>query len=110
MNSACELWNDFNYEYFQGGFAARAIFTLPKFDTNTVTTIITQATPHRAPVAAVDSYMVDMYNRVNDYWMSHVNTTLKYVTVLSTGGGFRDVQVPTSLTSLTGVWTLLFMK
>ena len=84
---------------------ARAVFTLPKFDTNTVTTIITQATPHRAPVMSIDSYMVDMYNRVNDYWMSHVNTTLKYVTVLSTGGGFRDFQVPTSLTSLTGVST-----
>ena len=88
--------------HLQGGFVARAVFTLPKFDTTTVTTIITQATPHRAPVSSVDSYMVELYNNVNDYWTSHVNTTLKYVTALSTGGGFRDVLVPTSLTSLTG--------
>ena len=47
--------------------------------------------------------MSDIYTEVNDYWKSHVNTTLKSVTVLSTGGGFRDVLVRESLTSLTGV-------
>ncbi len=82
---------------------ARAVFTLPDFDTNTVTTIITQATPHRAPVINLDAYLDELYRRVNQYWTSHVNTTLQFVTVLSTGGGFRDVMVPTSLTSLNGV-------
>lgn len=43
---------------------ARAVFTLPDFDTNTVTTIITQATPHRAPVVNHDTYTDEMYNKV----------------------------------------------
>jgi hypothetical protein len=33
----------------QGGLIARALFTLPDFDPNTVYTIVTQATPHQGP-------------------------------------------------------------
>lgn len=41
-----------------GGVVARALFTLPRFNTNLVTLIITQASPHLAPVLALDPYLL----------------------------------------------------
>lgn len=35
--------------YFKGGMIARALFTLPDFDPQTVNTIFMQATPNQAP-------------------------------------------------------------
>ena len=87
----------------QGGMIARGIFTLPDFDTNTVRTIITQATPHQAPVMNVDYYMSEYYEKTNSYWISHVNTTLRDVVILSSSGGYRDVMVRSGLSSLHGV-------
>jgi hypothetical protein len=43
------------------------------------------------------------YNRVNDYWRKNSNTKLKHVTIVSTGGGYRDILVRNGLTSLRGV-------
>lgn len=57
-----------------------------------VNTIITLATPHK-PVFVVDADLHKFYNDVNDYWRSHNETTLKHVTLVSIGGGFRDTQV-----------------
>ena len=87
----------------QGGIIARALFTVPTFDARLVHTIITQATPHQAPVIAADYFIQSFYDQVNDYWRQNVNTSLKAVTVVSTGGGFRDVLVRSHLTSLRGV-------
>ncbi|XP_052071301.1 GPI inositol-deacylase-like isoform X3 [Mytilus californianus] len=86
-----------------GGMIARALFTLPEFDQNSVNTIITQATPHQAPVISLDRMIATYYSRVNNYWRTHSNTTLKHVTVVSTGGGYRDVLVRNELTSLRGI-------
>uniref|UniRef100_A0A3Q1I2Y5 GPI inositol-deacylase n=1 Tax=Anabas testudineus TaxID=64144 RepID=A0A3Q1I2Y5_ANATE len=69
-----------------GGVVARALFTLPRFNTNLVSLIITQASPHLAPVLALDPYL-----QVNK---------LRNVTVLSVGGGYRDYQVRSGLTAL----------
>ncbi len=88
---------------FQGGIIARGLFVLPTFDPELVTLIITQATPHQAPVVDLDPYINNYYTKVNDYWRTHTNTSLKYVTVVSTGGGFRDVLVRHGLTNLKGV-------
>jgi len=41
-----------------GGVVARALFTLPRFNTNLVNLIITQASPHLAPVLALDPYLL----------------------------------------------------
>lgn len=41
-----------------GGVVARALFTLPRFNTNLVSIIITQASPHLAPVLALDPYLL----------------------------------------------------
>ncbi|KAK7502003.1 hypothetical protein BaRGS_00006755 [Batillaria attramentaria] len=86
-----------------GGMLARALFTLPHFDPQTVHTIITQATPHQAPVATVDSVIDRFYQRVNDNWYHNSNTTLAHVTMVSTGGGYRDFQVRSGLTTLGGI-------
>ncbi|XP_074647056.1 GPI inositol-deacylase-like isoform X2 [Tubulanus polymorphus] len=86
-----------------GGLVARGVFSLPSFDASTVHTIITQATPHDHPVFVFDRHMSDYYEKVNDYWRRFGKTSLSHVTVVSTGGGFRDIQVPNLFTSLDNV-------
>lgn len=82
-----------------GGVVARALFTLPRFNTNLVSLIITQASPHQAPVLALDPYLLDFYSAVRQKWVNQANR-LRNVTVLSVGGGYRDYQVRSGLTSL----------
>uniref|UniRef100_A0A3Q4I099 GPI inositol-deacylase n=1 Tax=Neolamprologus brichardi TaxID=32507 RepID=A0A3Q4I099_NEOBR len=82
-----------------GGVVARALFTLPRFNTNLVSLIITQASPHLAPVLALDPYLLDFYSAVRQKWVNQANK-LRNVTVLSVGGGYRDYQVRSGLTSL----------
>ncbi|XP_069554854.1 GPI inositol-deacylase [Brachyistius frenatus] len=82
-----------------GGVVARALFTLPRFNTNLVSLIITQASPHLAPVLALDPYLLDFYSAVRQKWVNQARK-LRNVTVLSVGGGYRDYQVRSGLTSL----------
>ncbi|XP_071334031.1 GPI inositol-deacylase [Trachinotus anak] len=82
-----------------GGVVARALFTLPRFNTNLVSLIITQASPHLAPVLALDPYLLDFYSAVRQKWVKQANR-LRNMTVLSVGGGYRDYQVRSGLTSL----------
>lgn len=82
-----------------GGVVARALFTLPRFNANLVSLIITQASPHQAPVLALDPYLLDFYSAVRQKWVNQANK-LRNVTVLSVGGGYRDYQVRSGLTSL----------
>ncbi|TMS06302.1 GPI inositol-deacylase [Larimichthys crocea] len=82
-----------------GGVVARALYTLPRFNTNLVSLIITQASPHLAPVLALDPYLLDFYSAVRQKWVNQANK-LRNVTVLSVGGGYRDYQVRSGLTSL----------
>nr|XP_020462155.1 GPI inositol-deacylase [Monopterus albus] len=82
-----------------GGVVARALFTLPRFNTSLVSLIITQASPHLAPVLALDPYLLDFYSVVRQRWVNRANT-LRNITVLSVGGGYRDYQVRSGLTSL----------
>lgn len=80
---------------------------MPTFDPDLVTTIVTQATPHQGPPVVLDSHLFEYYTDVNNFWQSHINTTLKYVTVLSTGGGYRDLLVRSGLTHLHDVRQLV---
>lgn len=82
-----------------GGVVARALFTLPRFNSSLVSLIITQASPHLAPVLALDPYLLDFYSAVRKKWVNQANK-LRNVTVLSVGGGYRDYQVRSGLTSL----------
>uniref|UniRef100_A0A3Q3XMC9 GPI inositol-deacylase n=1 Tax=Mola mola TaxID=94237 RepID=A0A3Q3XMC9_MOLML len=82
-----------------GGVVARALYTLPRFHTDLVSLIITQASPHVAPVLALDPYLLDFYSAVRQKWVNQANK-LRNVTVLSVGGGYRDYQVRSGLISL----------
>nr|XP_061782388.1 GPI inositol-deacylase isoform X2 [Nerophis lumbriciformis] len=82
-----------------GGVVARALFTLPHFNTKLVSLIITQASPHVAPVLAMDPYLLDFYSSVSQKWLKQANK-LKNITILSVGGGYRDYQVRSGLTCL----------
>ena len=55
------------------------------------------------PVVAFDPYLVEFYDRVNSYWLYNATGNLDAVTVLSTGGGHRDIHVRDGLTLLDGV-------
>ncbi|XP_051874275.1 GPI inositol-deacylase [Pristis pectinata] len=80
-----------------GGIVARALFTLPNFKSTLISLIITQATPHVAPVLLLDSYHIDFYSTVNNHWILN-EKELRNITILSIGGGFRDYQVRSGLT------------
>ncbi|XP_078260266.1 GPI inositol-deacylase isoform X2 [Rhinoraja longicauda] len=80
-----------------GGIVARALFTLPNFKPTLISLIITQATPHVAPVLLLDTYLIDFYTTVNDHWILN-EEKLRNITILSMGGGFRDYQVRSGLT------------
>ncbi|XP_033736191.1 GPI inositol-deacylase-like [Pecten maximus] len=86
-----------------GGIIARALFTLPDFDPSLVSVIITQATPHQGPVIPFDKTLSTFITTVNNYWVEHGNSSLSHVTIVSTGGGHRDVLVRNSFTSLKGI-------
>ncbi|XP_008327156.1 GPI inositol-deacylase [Cynoglossus semilaevis] len=82
-----------------GGVVARALFTLPRFNTSLVKLIITQASPHLAPVLALDPHLLDFYSAVRQKWVKEADK-LRNITVLSIAGGYRDYQVRSGLTSL----------
>ncbi|XP_059932610.1 GPI inositol-deacylase [Gadus macrocephalus] len=82
-----------------GGVVARALFTLPRFSPPLVSLILTQASPHLAPVLALDTHLLDFYSAVRERWVRHADS-LANVTVLSVGGGYRDYQVRSGLTTL----------
>ena len=70
----------------------RSLYLHQDFDPVRVNTIITLATPHR-PVIVTDHDLHKFYSEVNQFWRLHNETTLKHVTLVSIGGGFRDTQV-----------------
>ena len=60
-----------------------------RFDPNSVRLIITQATPHQAPVIHFDGYIMKFHSRVNEYWKNEWNNSLKHLVLLSIAGGDR---------------------
>eukprot|EP00794_Sanderia_malayensis_P015092 gene15092-16648_t len=91
-----------------GGIVARGLFTLPNFDPEIVSTLIILAAPNTRPVLMVDSQMKDYYLKVNQFWSSPAQrnqstSALKHLVVASIGGGNRDFQVRSDLTSMQGL-------
>ncbi|XP_052421902.1 GPI inositol-deacylase isoform X1 [Carassius gibelio] len=82
-----------------GGVVARALFTLARFNPGLVSLIITQASPHQAPVLSLDPYILEFYSAVRHRWATNAED-LRNVTVLSVGGGYLDFQVRSGLTAL----------
>ncbi|NWR32078.1 PGAP1 deacylase, partial [Tachuris rubrigastra] len=82
-----------------GGLVARALLTLKSFKPDLINLLITQATPHVAPVMPLDRYLTDFYTAVNNHWMLKAQD-LRNLTTLSVAGGFRDYQVRSGLAFL----------
>ncbi|NXM08851.1 PGAP1 deacylase, partial [Tyrannus savana] len=82
-----------------GGLVARALLTLKSFKPELIKLLITQATPHVAPVMPLDRYLTDFYTAVNNHWMLKAQD-LRNLTTLSVAGGFRDYQVRSGLAFL----------
>ena len=74
-----------------GGLIARALFIDPEFDSKSVHTIITLATPHSAPVINVDQCLDQFYNQIHTFW-NH-SKSLDHVSLVAIGGGVNDIQV-----------------
>lgn len=84
-----------------GGLVAKGLFLLPFFNTSLVQVIITLATPHKAPVLFLDRHLASYHSKVKAHWVSQkANDTgpLSHVTLVSIGGGQRDILVRSSLT------------
>ena len=86
-----------------GGLVIRGLFTLPKFKTNMISTIITLATPHLHPPLKLDYELDSYYKKVNQYWLANSIALLKNITFLSLAGGFRDFLVRSDLCFMHGV-------
>ncbi|NXY73514.1 PGAP1 deacylase, partial [Glareola pratincola] len=82
-----------------GGLVARALLTLKNFKPELINLLITQATPHVAPVMPLDKYLTDFYTTVNNHWILKAQD-LRNLTTLSVAGGFRDYQVRSGLAFL----------
>ncbi|NXI58080.1 PGAP1 deacylase, partial [Chloroceryle aenea] len=82
-----------------GGLVARALLTLKNFKPDLINLLITQATPHVAPVMPLDKYLTDFYTAVNNHWILKAQE-FRNLTTLSVAGGFRDYQVRSGLAFL----------
>jgi len=89
------------YFYLQGGIIAKGLFIDPSFDTSLVELIITLATPHR-PLFLADHYMDSYYDKVDKIWGNKLDkprsSFLSNISLLSIGGGHRDLMVWPCLT------------
>ena len=86
-----------------GGVIATGLFALKDFQPSMIHTIITLATPHLEPAFLVDAKIARYYGEVRQFWkMQSANSSsvVKNLVVASIGGGSRDVQVRSDLTSL----------
>ena len=80
-----------------GGLVARALFLDPNFNSKSVHTIITLATPHSAPVVNADRYLDQFYKEINAFW-NQSSQHLDHVYLVAIGGGVNDIQVMPALT------------
>ncbi|XP_077175477.1 GPI inositol-deacylase isoform X2 [Paroedura picta] len=84
-----------------GGLVARGLLTLKNFKTKLISILVTQATPHIAPVMPLDPYLTEFYTAVNHHWNLKAPDRAN-LTTLSVVGGFRDYQVRSGLAFLPG--------
>lgn len=92
-----------------GGIVARAMLTMPNYQSNSINTIITMSAPHSRPPVAFDSDIVHIYRRINDYWRDAYSqqwandNPLWHVTLISIAGGGLDTVVPSDYASLSSL-------
>ncbi|KIV97543.1 hypothetical protein PV10_01282 [Exophiala mesophila] len=89
-----------------GGIVARTVLVTPKFQANSVNTIITMSTPHARPPVTFDADIVSLYQSINAYWRESYlqrwasNNPLWHTTLISIAGGGRDTTVPSDYTNI----------
>lgn len=89
-----------------GGIVARTVLVTPKYQANSVNTIITMSTPHARPPVTFDADVVSLYQQVNQYWRESYlqrwasNNPLWHTTLISIAGGGRDTTVPSDYTNI----------
>lgn len=111
-----------------GGFIARSLVVLDNYVPESINTIVTLAAPHTIPPLTFDSYMTDIYTKVNNYWaesFSKINldrNPLSSIALISIAGGKNDNMIHSDSTmvspisspsnafavlssSIPGVWT-----
>lgn len=89
-----------------GGIVARAMLTMPNYQSNSINTIVTLSAPHARVPVSFDAEMVHTYKRINDYWRQAYSqkwandNPLWHVTLISIAGGGLDTVVPSDFASL----------
>ncbi|CAB3396457.1 unnamed protein product [Caenorhabditis bovis] len=86
-----------------GGFVAMYAFTNRNFPTKLVDLVILKATPLSAPPIMVDTYMLGMYNRMQEYWLKNGMSKEHDVAVASFNGGMRDYVIPHNSTYMRNI-------
>ncbi|XP_054284020.1 GPI inositol-deacylase-like [Macrosteles quadrilineatus] len=76
-----------------GGMIAKGMFLEPDFPSHAIRLVITLATPH-SPVLLTDPLLKQYYDKVSPHWAIRSNN----VTVISLGGGVKDLVVRSGLT------------
>jgi pimeloyl-ACP methyl ester carboxylesterase len=102
-----------------GGLVARTMFMLPNYIPDSITNIITLATPHMTAPLLLDATIYEIYNKLTQFWKENKFDDL---TLISIAGGSLDNIVhsdgvntasfipathgfTTYTTSIPGVWT-----
>ena len=89
-----------------GGIVARTMLVMPNYQSNSINTIITMAAPHARPPVSFDAAIVNIYEKINNYWRQAYsqkwanNNPLWHVTLISIAGGGLDTMIPSDYTSL----------
>lgn len=95
-----------------GGIVARAAFLHPHYQSHSISTLITIATPHVVPPVTVDRSVGKVYDAVNGYWRRgygldpSVDTAgaareeLSDLVTISLSGGLSDVTIASEAVSL----------
>ncbi|ODQ67667.1 PGAP1-domain-containing protein [Nadsonia fulvescens var. elongata DSM 6958] len=92
-----------------GGFVARTMVTLPNYKLDSISTIITLATPHTVPPLSFDSDLVSVYDNVNRYWKNSFANVIKNqnplasLSIISLAGGNLDYMIPSEYSVISPV-------
>ena len=88
-----------------GGVIARAMLTMPNYQSNSINTILTLSAPHARPPVSFDADLVHTYKRINDYWRQAYSqkwandNPLWHVTLVSIAGGGLDTVIASDFAS-----------
>ncbi|GAA5955116.1 hypothetical protein JCM3765_003199 [Sporobolomyces pararoseus] len=98
-----------------GGIVARAAFLDPHYVPESISTLVTFATPHLVPPVTVDPRIDQFYSSINSYWREGYHPSissasslasqesLKDVVLISINGGISDEMIASETASLSSL-------